>query len=108
MSEKRLIEVQPDGIVEWLHFDNATGDFAIERVQDVDPVLDQNKERANHESGYSPSRDLREIADIPMIVALKWLEDYGVDVFNDGHMPAVKRLLRDPEWMYLRSSPGRI
>ena len=39
MTEKRLIEVQPDGIVEWLHFDSATGAFAIERVQDVEPVL---------------------------------------------------------------------
>lgn len=108
MSEKRLIEVQPDGIVEWLHFDRATGKIAIERVQDVDPVLDSNKERANHESGYSASRELREIAEIPMIVVLKWLTDYGVDVHNRDHWPAVKRLLRDPDWMHLRSSPGRI
>lgn len=108
MTEKRVIEVQPDGIVEILHFDNSTGNFAIERVQDVDPVLDSNKERANHESGYSPSRELREIAEIPMIVVLKWLTDYGVDVHNRDHWPAVKRLLRDPDWIHLRSSPGGI
>ncbi len=108
MTEKRLIEVQPDGIVEWLHFDSATGAFAIERVQDVEPVLEANKAAANAGDGYSPSRELREVAEIPMVVALKWKEERGIDVFNRDHWPAVKKLLRDPEWRYLRTSPGRI
>ena len=108
MSEKRLLDVQPDGIVEWLHFDDATGRFAIERIQDVDPVLDSNKEKVNHSSGYSSSRELREVAEIPMVIVLKWRDELGIDVFNKDHWPAVKRLLRDADWMHLRSSPGRI
>ena len=43
-----------------------------------------------------------------MVVALKWKEERGIDVFNRDHWPAVKKLLRDPEWRYLRTSPGRI
>ena len=108
MAEKRLIEVQPDGIVEWLHFDAATGAFAIERVQDVEPVLEANKAAASTGDGYSPSRELRQVAEIPMVVALKWKEERGIDVFNRDHWQAVKKLLRDPEWRHLRTSPGRI
>ena len=108
MTEKRLIEVQPDGIVEWLHFDAASGAFAIERVQDVEPVLEANKAAANASDGYSPSREMREVAEIPMVVALKWKEERGIDIFNRDHWPAVKQLLSDPEWRHLRTSSGRI
>ena len=67
-----------------------------------------NKAAANARDGYSPTRDLREVAEIPMVVALKWKEERGIDVFNRDHWPAVKKLLRDPEWRHLRTSPGRI
>ena len=108
MTEKRLIEVQPDGIVEWLHFDAGSGAFAIERVQDVEPVLEANKAAANAGDGYSASRELRQVAEIPMVVALRWKEERGIDLFNRDHWPAVKKLLRDPEWRHLRTSPGPI
>ena len=108
MSERRLLEVQPDGVVEWFHFDPSSGEMAIEHVQDVEPVLDANRERANHHDGFSPSRELREVGEIPAIVVLKWLNEYGVNVFDRNHWPAVKRLLRDPDWRWLRCSPGRI
>ena len=108
MTEKRLIEVQPDGIVEWLHFDAATEAFAIERVQDVEPLLEVNKAAANAGDGYSPSRELRQVAEIPMVVALKWKEERGIDVFDRDHWASVKKLLRDPEWRHLRTSQGRI
>jgi hypothetical protein len=44
MSERRLLEIQPDGVVEWFHFDHSSGRMAIEHIQDVsDP--DANKKR---------------------------------------------------------------
>jgi hypothetical protein len=105
---KRLLEVQPDGITEVFHFDEATGRIAIEHIQDTAPVIEANKRAANDRDGFSPSRELREVAEIPMVIALKWKHELGVDVFNRDHWPAVKRLLRDPEWRFLRTSPGRI
>ena len=47
-------------------------------------------------------------AEIPAIIAVKWLNELGVNLFDSNHWPAVKRLLRDPDWKWLRSSPGRI
>ena len=60
---RRLIEAQPDGIVEWFHFDELTGEITIERVQDVEPVLAANKRAQSAGDGFSPSRELREVAE---------------------------------------------
>jgi hypothetical protein len=105
---KRLIEAQPDGIVEWLHVDELTGEIAIERHQNVEPAIEANKRAQTAGDGFSPSRELREIAEIPMGVVELWRTVLGVDLFNRDHWPAVKRLLRDSEWRHLRTSPGEI
>jgi hypothetical protein len=41
-------------------------------------------------------------------VALLWLQRYGVDVYRREHWPAVRRLLNDPDWRYLRTSTRRL
>lgn len=105
---KRLLEVQPDGITEIFHMDELTGEIAIERVQDVAPVIEANKRARTAGDGFSPSRDLREIAEIPLGVVELWRTVLGVDIFNRDHWPAVKRLLRDRDWQHLRTSPGAI
>lgn len=88
--------------------DNIDG-LAFTAEQDVEPILDLNKAAYNDGTrGYTPSRDLRKIAEIPLIVAEKWRNELGVDVFNKDHAPAVRRLLNDPEYLYLRTAPGRV
>jgi len=105
---KHLLEVQPDGITEWLHIDELTGEMAIERSQDVAPVIEANKHAQTSGDGFSPSRELREIAEIPMGVVELWRTVLGVDIFNRNHWPAVKRLLRNSDWRHLRTSSGGI
>ncbi|HXU58659.1 MAG TPA: hypothetical protein VN710_07905 [Verrucomicrobiae bacterium] len=106
--QRRLIEAQPDGIVEWFHFDELTGEMAIERVQDVEPVLEANKRAQTGGDGFSPSRELREVAEIPLGIVELWRTVLGVDIFNRDHWPRVKQLLRDADWRHLRTSPGAI
>jgi hypothetical protein len=78
-------------------------------TQDVEGILDLNKAAFNDGTrGYTPSRDLRKIAEIPLIIAEKWKNELGVDVFDKNHADAVRRLLNDPEWLYLRTAPGRV
>jgi hypothetical protein len=104
---RRLLDRQADGLAAWLHFDPADGAIAIEHVQDVDAILAANKAAANARDGFSASRELREIAEIPAIVVLLW-RDEGVDIFDRNHWPEVKRRLSDPDWRWLRTSPGAI
>jgi hypothetical protein len=105
---KKLLDAQPDGIVEYFHCDEATGEIAIERVQDVTSVIEGNKRAQTAGDGFSPSRDLREIAEIPLGVVELWRQLYGIDVMNRDHWPGVKCLLADPEWRWLRTSSGSI
>lgn len=96
-----------DGITR-RYVDNVDG-VAVLATQDVEGILDWNKKSQNAgHNGYTPSRDMKHIAEIPLIVAELWLNTLGVDVFNKDHAPAVKRLLNDPDWRYLRTSGGRV
>lgn len=87
--------------------EQADGELAFHATQDVQPILDFNKEMFGDPGrGYTPSKDMRHIAEIPLVVAEEWKNRFGVDVFNKDHAPAVKRLLNDPDWRYLRTAPG--
>jgi hypothetical protein len=81
--------------------------FAITETQDVEPILEFNKVHANDGSGgWSPSRDLRHVTRIPMVVALDWFNKFGVDVLNKDHKAAVARLLNSSDYAYLRTGAG--
>jgi hypothetical protein len=84
----------------------------IKSVTDVAPILEQNKAKANHNDGYSPSRELRRVGAIPFALIYQWLEKDGVNVMNAGHDPHaaayLMRKLNDPDYRYLRTAPGRL
>lgn len=76
------------------------------REQDVEPILKMNEILRNEGKGYSPSREWRRVASIPLIFVEKWLREEGIDVFNKDHWPAVRKKLRDPDYRKLRNSMG--
>jgi hypothetical protein len=82
--------------------------FAVTATQDVGPILDANKEDQSFSTGYTPSRDLKLVARIPLVVAEHWLNAYGVNVLDPNHKAAVRRLLNDRDWLFLRTSSGRL
>jgi len=88
--------------------DPMTGDLTVHRGADVEPLLEQNKALFNSGDGYSPSREWRRAASIPMAIVEKWRNEKGVDVFNPDHMPKVRQLLNSNEYLYLRTAPGRL
>lgn len=107
---RRLLDVDPlTGVAEYHHYDPLADRTVVETVQDVAPILERNKALQNADDrGWSPGHDLRRAAAIPDIVILKWRNEHGIDVFNRDHWPAVKKLLNDPEWRYLRTAPGTL
>jgi hypothetical protein len=88
--------------------DPMSGDLTVIRTSDVEANLDINKALYSHNDGYSPSRELRRAASIPMSIVEKWKDERGVDVFNPDHREAVRRLLNSSEYLYLRTAPGRL
>lgn len=104
---KKILDALP-GLVEVYH-PASDGKWAIETIQDVEPILERNKAMQNDGSGgWSPTRDFRRAASIPDVVILQWKKQYGVDIHNPDHWPAVKKLLNSSEWQWLRTAPGRL
>lgn len=75
--------------------------FHIEKVQDVEPILDANRRDRN--SGANDNGWLRHVARIPMIVHLQWLNE-GFDCQDPNNRSALMRRLNSSEWQYLRTS----
>lgn len=88
--------------------DPMTGDLTVIRGEDVEPLLEANKALFNSGDGYSPSREWRRAASIPMALIEKWLNEMGVNVFNQDHLPKVLELLDSSEYLFLRTAPGRL
>jgi len=88
--------------------DNVDG-VLVETYHDVEPILEANVDDYNSgRDGYTPSRALKKIAEIPLGVWQLWMDRYGVDALNPNHREAVRRLLNSNEWRKLRTAPGRL
>lgn len=86
------------------HFDESANRTIIERVQDVEPILERNKrEAADKVQGAGRSKEMRKVASIPLVVVEKWLREDGLDVFNPDHRVRLLRKLQDPAYRYLRT-----
>lgn len=98
---ERLLDVDPlSGLRTYHSYDEASDTTSLRYEEDVEPLLDRNKARANEASG--PMGDMVHVASIPPSIQLKWLVEKGVDIFNKDHAQAVAKLLDDPEWRYLK------
>lgn len=84
------------------------GGIIVRMTQDVAPVLERNKAAKNHNDGYSQSRELRRVATIPPMVALKWLQEEGWWVHDPQCADRLLKKLQDPDWAHLRTADGRL
>lgn len=116
---KRLIDYDPLTKTSIYHsYDDLTKETVIEEIQDVSHYLEVNRNTQNHDVGgggglneYSRKgikKSWWHVASVPNSVILKWKKEKGVDVFNKDHTQAIKKLLNDPEWRYLRTGTGRV
>lgn len=105
---KRIVEHDPlTGITTSMDYHHETDTTVIYREQeDVGIILDANKALQNDEQ---TTRDgIRNswwhYGQIPLIVAEKWLNEFGVDIFNKDHWKKVMWLLNQPENKWLKTT----
>ena len=84
------------------HFHEPTKEFAIEHIQDIQPLVDSNKNLQDND--HLMSDELRLSARIPMTVYYEWKSKFGVDVFNPNHKEGVKKLLNSADYRYLKTT----
>ena len=86
------------------------GKLTIRRLQDVEGVLDLNKEECNMHSpnaNYKDSDGLHKIARIPFAILEKWLREDGFDWFNSSDKDRRRQLMK-PENRFLLVRPGKL
>jgi hypothetical protein len=88
--------------------DDGAGGGTVVSQQNHEPILEQNKAMATHNDGYTPSRDMRRVASIPMLLIHKWLTEEGWDAFAPENSDKLKATLNSSEYLYLRTAPGRL
>lgn len=104
---KRFLDYDPlTGVTEYFHHDESTNTSYVETVQDVDPILDDNKALANDEEVTKKGikNGMWKYAGIPIWVQMKWLSEYGLKNWpmhpHNGKL--LFKLLNSPEWKYLK------
>ena len=88
------------------HLDPDGRGLAVERIQDVEPILEHNKQLRSLEQRSDWGRH---VASIPCVILERWLNEayhagnvnirFGTKEFDE----LVEKKLRDPEWKFLRT-----
>lgn len=105
MGAKRLFDYCPETGMRVIFEDADDGGCMLHYEQDTAPIIELNKQKqlAGREY-YAADPDMWKVASIPVIVQMKWLTEYGVDVMNPDHHKAVDRLLNSSDWRYLKTA----
>ena len=88
-----------------IHLDNNGKDLAVESVQDVEDIIENNKRLRSLEQKSDWGRH---VAEIPNVIYLRWLNEEhakgntSLQMFTPEFDAIVQRKLKDPEWAYLR------
>ena len=100
-----------DGLRVIPHLDGNGRDIAIEHVQDVEPILEWNKQsRRDGQHGDWG----RHVARIPNVIYVKWLNDEhtrgntNLRLFTPEFDLIVQQKLNDSEWTYLRTDRPKL
>lgn len=104
MTDRAPLITTEAGISHEVHFEEDRLVFAA--TQDCDAILDLNKAMATENDGYTPSREMRRVASIPLVLVYKWRQEEGWDAFNPRHADRLARKLNDPDYAWLRTAPG--
>lgn len=80
----------------------------VNEYADLESNLDWNKRQQNDDGGHNKASEFKMVARIPLAIVDWWKRQYGIDVFNEDHLPAVEKLLNDPDWRLLKTTSGKL
>jgi hypothetical protein len=86
-------------------------DLAIKHTQDVEPILEANKQLRSMEQRSDWGRH---VAEIPNVIYVKWLDEEhargntSLRLFTPEFDAIVQKKLQDPEWAYLRTDCSHV
>lgn len=94
--------------IDWSVRRDDQGRMEFAATDDVERILDRNKQLANHGLHHNEDRTRFLAASIPMSVWLKWKTEEGWDAFDPNYQEKLRQKLNDPEWQHLRIWGGKL
>ena len=107
MSWEPFLPADATGVAHYRR-NNGDGTVSYRAVQEVDPILEANKAEVTHNDGYSPSRELKRVARIPMGLIHYWREVEGWDAFDPANSAKLMQKLNSNEFHMLRTAEGQL
>ena len=102
--DSHILDDDRQSLIEELHhYDEATGTAYIERVQDVESIVEANKALYNLSDGVPHFGDGKRVASIPIVV---WDELTRLGIADDP--VALRAWLNDADNRAFRTLPGRV
>lgn len=92
------------GLEQLFHYDHAANNVVIEYRQDVEPILEQNKEAYLDTDKHKrqAKAEWAHYATIPDVVQMEWAIKHGVHFWDKNHDAGWWKLLNSPDYAYLR------
>ena len=108
MSDKFLID--NDGVRSTeMQFDQTDNTFNFKTVQDVTPILDDNKARYNafgDKLSLGKRGEWHHAASVPITMWEKWMKDSNGEIAKDSKLLAA--YLNNPDYKYFKVAPTNI
>ena len=95
--------------VDTFHSNANEDEFTINTVQDVEPILDENKRNFNDYGDLltpGKSGEGVRVASIPFAVWTQWMRETNGAIEKDHKL--MKKYLHDPDNKYFRTTPTRV
>ena len=100
----KWVEVGKNGVVETNSFDEESGLLTVAKEEDVEPLLDRNKELQNTgATNVGIKKGLWHYASIPVTVQYELLAKYKLSVHNKHHMPQILEII-NRDYKYLKTT----
>jgi hypothetical protein len=91
------------------HYDELTKVTHIEYKQDVQPLLDLNKQlRSTDHQKNGMKSSWMHAARIPAIIQMKWAKEHGIkDIYSKEYWPKIRQLL-NTDYKYLKVGDAKL
>jgi hypothetical protein len=98
-----------------VHIEEQDGLLVVRKTvptSELKKYIEQNKAEHNAipQKQYKSAlrkKNMWKAASIPLVVVEQWKKE-GIDIFKEEDWSKVKARLNDPQYMFLRTSPGKI
>ncbi len=109
---KKLLD-HTGAVISTFHYDESTQTVAIEHTQDVEPVLETNKQ-AQAADGWDPKRaGFYHVASVPFAVLYRWLIEDGISIRDymrasrHQYKDWLRRKIYDPDNRHVLRAPHK-